>query len=74
MKISLIGKIERQPFGPGVWALLSDDGETYELLKPPTELRKDGSRVKVAGTIRSDVMSFAAIGPILEVESFEMVD
>jgi len=72
MSIQVEGKIERKGFGPGTWAIVSTSGETYELRKAPADLQKEGLTVKVSGQIREDVMSFAMIGPILEVEQFEI--
>jgi hypothetical protein len=73
MSITVTGSIERKGFGPGTWALVSEEGETYELKDAPSELKKAGQKVKVKGQIREDVMTFAMIGPVLEVESFDVV-
>ncbi|QZZ20972.1 hypothetical protein J5X98_00170 [Leptothermofonsia sichuanensis E412] len=73
MSIQVEGTIERKGLGPGTWALVGNDGKTYELHKPPNDLHKNGLKVKVAGKIREDVMSFAMIGPILEVQNFEVL-
>ncbi len=73
MSISVEGTIERKGFGPGTWALVAESGETYELKDAPSELRKSGLKVKVKGEVRKDVMTFAMIGPVLEVKSFEVV-
>ncbi|MDX2245047.1 MAG: hypothetical protein NW224_30590 [Leptolyngbyaceae cyanobacterium bins.302] len=72
MSIQVEGKIERKGFGPGTWALVTTSGETYELRKAPSDLQKDGLTVKVSGQVRDDVMTFAMIGPVLEVEQFEI--
>jgi len=72
MSIQVEGKIERKGFGPGTWALVSGTGETYELRQLPADLQKDGLAVKVSGQIREDVMTFAMIGPVLEVEQCEV--
>jgi D-arabinose 5-phosphate isomerase GutQ len=73
MSLTVTGMIERKGLGPGVWALISDSGETYELQKTPSELRKVGLKVTITGETRSDVMTFAMIGPVLEVHSFEVI-
>jgi hypothetical protein len=73
MSISVSGTIERKALGPGTWALVTQEGETYELKDPPSELRKSALKVKVEGEVRKDVMSFAMIGPVLEVKSFEVL-
>ncbi len=71
MSLTLEGVIERKGFGSGTWALVSPTGETYELHQPPLELQRAGLRVKVQGQIREDVMSFAMIGPVLQIQQFE---
>lgn len=73
MSITVKGKIERQGFGPGTWALVGEDGETYELKDAPSELKKAGLKVRVTGLVRKDIMTFAMIGPVLEVQSFEVM-
>lgn len=74
MSLHIEGTIEHKKLGAGAWALVSQDGQTYELHKAPKDLHKDGLKVKVKGTIRDDVMTTAMIGPILEVQSFEVLD
>ncbi len=71
MSITVQGEIERKGLGPGTWALVSEDGETYELKDAPSELKKAGLKASVKGEVRKDVMTFAMIGPVLEVQSFE---
>lgn len=73
MSITATGVIQRKGFGSGTWALDADDGKTYELHNPPTELQKAGLKVKIDGQIRDDVMSFAMIGQILEVKNFDLL-
>ncbi len=68
--IKVIGKVEYRAIALGAWALLSDQGETYELHNPPAPLRQDGLEVEVEGIIRDDVMTISMIGKILEVRSF----
>ena len=74
MSIKVTGAIERKGLGPGTWALVTDSGETYELKDAPSELKKSNLKVKVEGQVRDDVMTFAMIGPVLEVKSFEVLD
>ena len=71
MSITVKGVVERQGLGPGTWALVGEDGETYELKDAPSELKKAGLKVRVTGLVRKDIMTFAMIGPVLEVQSFE---
>ena len=74
MSISVTGTIERKGMGPGTWALVAESGETYELKNAPNELKKSDLKVKVEGQVRDDVMTFAMIGPVLEVKSFKVLD
>lgn len=74
MSITLTGTIKRSDMGAGTWALATDNGD-YEIYKgAPQELLKPGQKVKVKGQVREDVMTFAMIGPVLEVQSFEVSD
>ena len=72
--ITAIGGIEHKGFGTGAWALVTEDGTTYELLDCPRDLRKIGLHVKVQGTLNDDVMTLAMIGKVLNVNSFEILE
>ncbi|HEY9728044.1 MAG TPA: hypothetical protein V6D50_16470 [Chroococcales cyanobacterium] len=74
MSVKVTGVIERKGLGPGTWALVTDSGETYELKDAPNELKKADLKVKVEGQVRDDVMTFAMIGPVLEVKSYKVLD
>lgn len=68
------GIIQRLGRRTGTWALLSRDGTTYEIRKgAPKELLRPNQQVTVKGEIRNDVLTVAMIGPVLEVQSFELV-
>jgi hypothetical protein len=71
MSISVTGQVKRIEIGTGTWALIADNGQTYELMEPPAELTQKTGKVTVIGQIRSDVMTMAMIGPVLEVASFQ---
>lgn len=74
MSITVKGTIQRNDMGAGTWAIVTDDGVTYEVHKgAPKDLLKSGQKVKVQGQIREDVMTFAMIGPVIEVKSFEVI-
>jgi hypothetical protein len=72
--ITAIGGIERRGFGTGAWALIAEDGTTYELLDCPRDLRQVGLHVKVQGILNDDVMTLAMIGKVLNVSSFEILE
>ncbi|MEO1800417.1 MAG: DUF5818 domain-containing protein [Cyanobacteria bacterium J06629_2] len=71
MSMTVVGTIEKKGFGFGTWALVTDDGTTYELKDAPEALQQSGLKVEVTGKIREDIMTMAMIGAVLEVESFQ---
>ncbi|MTF38508.1 hypothetical protein [Cyanobacterium aponinum] len=70
--ITVKGKIQYRAIASGTWVLVSDTGETYELYKPSENLRQEGLKVEIKGNIRSDVMTIAMVGQILEVKEFSI--
>ena len=74
MSITTTGKIERRNIGLGAWAFVTEDGVTYEIPKSThKDLLKAGQTVKIIGQVREDIMTTAMIGPVLEVQSFEII-
>ncbi len=73
MSIQVEGNIQHQNIGVGTWSLISTS-ETYELYEPPDTLQIEGLQVRVTGHIRKDVMTLAMIGPVLEVQSYQILD
>jgi hypothetical protein len=72
--ITVEGIIQRSGMGMGTWALVTRDGNTYEILKgAPKDLLQPNLAVQVKGQIRDDIMTTAMIGPVLEVKSFELI-
>ncbi|PLZ98901.1 hypothetical protein CEN50_09490 [Fischerella thermalis CCMEE 5268] len=74
MSITVTGTVERRDLGTGAWALVTDEGTTYEILRGADKsLLKAGQKAKVTGEVREDVMTIAMIGPVLEVKSFDLL-
>ncbi len=71
--ITVEGTVEKVNLGAGAWVLKAQD-QTYELYKAPAELLKAGLSATVKGEIRTDVMTTAMVGPVLEVKDFEVSD
>jgi hypothetical protein len=75
MSITVEGVVQRSDMGIGTWVLVTRQGETYEILRgAPKSLLQPELRVRVKGKIRDDVMTTAMIGPVLEVENFELLE
>ncbi|MBW4477882.1 MAG: hypothetical protein KME54_13680 [Tolypothrix brevis GSE-NOS-MK-07-07A] len=73
MSITVTGTIQHRDIGTGAWALVTDDGVTYEILRGADKnLLQAGQKAKVTGKVRDDVMTVAMIGQVLEVTSFEV--
>ncbi|MEO0687971.1 MAG: hypothetical protein AAFY76_23675 [Cyanobacteria bacterium J06649_11] len=73
MSIKVKGTVERRDIGMGAWAFIGEDGKTYEIMRGVDKsLLQSGQRAEVTGNIREDVMTTAMIGPVLEVESFNI--
>jgi hypothetical protein len=74
MSVTVEGKVQHSDMGTGTWALVSNQGETYEIHHDaPENLLQEGLKVRVKGEIREDVMTTAMIGPVLEVKNFEVM-
>ncbi|MBD0302481.1 MAG: hypothetical protein KME38_05575 [Spirirestis rafaelensis WJT71-NPBG6] len=75
MSITVTGTIQHRDIGTGAWALVTEEGVTYEILRGADKnLLKAGQKAKVTGKVREDVMTVAMIGPVLEVKSFEVTN
>ncbi|MBE9217110.1 hypothetical protein IQ247_31425 [Plectonema cf. radiosum LEGE 06105] len=73
MSITVKGIVERRDIGMGAWALIGEDGKTYEIMRGADKsLLQAGQKAQVTGIVREDVMTTAMIGPVLEVKSFEV--
>ncbi|MEM7592258.1 MAG: DUF5818 domain-containing protein [Cyanobacteria bacterium P01_A01_bin.83] len=71
--MTVTGTVSKKGFGFGTWALETEDGTTYELKDPASELQQSGIKVEITGKIREDVMTMAMIGAVLEVESYKIL-
>jgi hypothetical protein len=73
MALQFQGTVKKSSMGMGAWALMTENGQTYEIYKKgaPDGLLSDGQMVRVTGNVREDVMTTAMIGPVFQVESYE---
>jgi hypothetical protein len=58
----------------GVWALVTDDGQTIELIDPPAGLCQNGKRVEVvADDKRKPDVTVGMVGDAVRVKSFKIL-
>lgn len=69
----LEGVVQRIGIEGGVWALITDTGETIELLGAPSELKKAGARARVELDREGADVSIGMVGGSARVRSFELL-
>ncbi|MBN9686285.1 MULTISPECIES: DUF5818 domain-containing protein [unclassified Corallococcus] len=69
MKLS--GTVQYQDLEGGVWVLKADDGRTYQLAGGDRKIKKDGQRISAEGSIQSDAVTTAMVGPVFHVSSYK---
>jgi len=67
------GTIRKLGLEGGLWALITDDGRSIELVDPPAALKKDGQRAKIRGTRSGAEVTIGMVGDAMEVEGFELL-
>lgn len=71
--MKLTGRVVYRDIEGGVWVLEGDDGTTYQLAGGDRKIKKDGQRVEVEGDVARDLMTFAMVGPVLNVDSYRFI-
>lgn len=69
MKIK--GKIRKNDLEGGIWELVTDKGDAYQLRGGDAGLRVDGQAVEIEGKVAHDAMGIGMTGPILDVASWQ---
>ena len=68
------GTIRKLGLEGGLWALVTDDGRTVELIDPPEGLRKDSLRVEIeVDSSRKVEVSVGMVGEAVRVRSFKAI-
>ena len=67
------GTIRKLGLEGGLWALVTDDGDTVELVDCPKELRADGRKARVRGTRKGTEVTIGMVGDAIEVSSYELL-
>ncbi|MEB3232564.1 MAG: hypothetical protein VKJ64_16265 [Leptolyngbyaceae bacterium] len=72
--MTLEGVVERSPLGMGTWSIVCPE-QTVEIFQAqPEDILQEGLRVRVTGKTRPDVMTLAMIGPVFEVDHFQILE
>jgi len=67
------GTIRKLGLEGGLWALITDDGATVELIDPPEELKVAGRRAKVVGDREGAEVSIGMVGDAVKIQSYELL-
>jgi hypothetical protein len=67
MAKTLRGTVRKNDLEGGVWELVADDGERYQLRGGDAGLRVDGQKVEVEGAVDKAGFGIGMTGPIFDV-------
>ena len=70
---SFTGTVRKLGLEGGLWALMTDDGRTIELVDAPEALRRDGLRASVRGVRDGAEVTVGMVGDAVRVTSFELL-
>jgi hypothetical protein len=65
----MIGTVKRSDLEGGLWLLVTDKGEQFQLVGAKNFVA--GQRIEVHGKVEKDAMGFGMSGPIFRVDKFE---
>ena len=67
------GTIRKSDLEGGVFQLVAEDGEIYEIEGNDPLLKKEGCKVEIDGSVDKNAMSFSMTGPRLKVKAIKAV-
>jgi hypothetical protein len=67
------GKIEKSDLEGGLWLLVTDSGDRYQLEGGDRELYIIGRRVSVTGREEDQMMGIGMTGPLFKVKKYEIL-
>ena len=70
---TLKGRIEKSDVEGGVWLLVTDSGDRYQLEGGDRELYIQGRTVSVTGKEQNDMMGFGMMGSLFKVKKYEIL-
>ena len=68
---SIRGTVRKLGLEGGLWALVTESGEQYELLDAPAELKMDGLTVEVEGDVPAADVTLGMVGSSLAVRAWK---
>jgi hypothetical protein len=68
--VKIRGTVRKNDLEGGVWELVADDGERYQLRGGDAGLRVEGQKVQLEGKVAKDVMGIGMSGPFIDVTSW----
>jgi hypothetical protein len=68
------GTIRKLGLEGGLWALVSDEGHTIELLDPPEALQRDGVRAEIVGDRSDAEVTVGMVGDAVHVRSYRLLE
>ena len=67
------GVIRKNPVEGGVWELVCEDGEHYQLAGGDDALRQEGAHVEVRGAVDKGAFGLGMTGPTLAIKSYKRI-
>ena len=64
---TLTGTVEHVAIEGGFFAIVGDDGRTYDPVNLPDEFKKDGLKVQGTARLKEDVVGFHMYGTMIEI-------
>lgn len=68
------GTVQKLGLEGGLWALVTEKGETLELLDPPEALKRAGARAEIDADDQVADVSIGMVGRAVEVRGFKWLD
>ncbi len=66
MKIN--GTVRRNNIEGGIWTLVADNGEVFQLNNETASKLKDGEKITATGEVDTDMMGFGMVGPMFNLK------
>lgn len=67
---TLRGTVRKLGLEGGLWAVVTDEGQSVELIDPPADLKQDGQRVEIEADRSGADVTVGMVGDAVRVRSF----